>query len=227
MAKKKSEIEETAPTVVPELEAAPLEAVDTISDEAVPVVAEVAPATPPASETPPPAPTGEAEAVNSPPPPPEDFEDLKPRGRGQGQAGKKRGQYKRGDGPRPVLSDEAPPVEKAFDAELARRAGEQTGQMVIALVAQFKPDAAPQTDLERQMATMAVKQTGQFFVDKQLGDLPPGLALVAAWGAFYGTILTAERNREATKNFWTGLKSKFAQWRAARKAKRDVEKADK
>ena len=222
MANKKSEIEETTPTVVSEVEAVEQVsedgAVPSSSPEPEPVPSTVTPPPPPGPTTPPNAET--VEGVN-PHPASEDFEDLKPRGRGQGQAGKKRGPYNRG--PKPPLTDTAP-VEKTFDVELARRAGEQTGQMVIALVAQFKPGAAPQTDLEHQMATMAVKQTGQFFVDKQLGDLPPGLALVAAWGAFYGTILTAERNREATKDFWTGLKSKFAQWRAARKAKKAVEK---
>ena len=153
--------------------------------------------------------------------------------RGKGQAGKKRGPYrKRGDKvdggektpPLPIDVVRAP--EKSFDKEAARKTGEQLGKMVIGIVGQFPPNSLPQTPTEQALAQGAVAQTGEYFVSKELPELPPSLALIAAWSTYYMVVISADRNREAAKSFWTKVKSNFAQWRAARKAKKEAEKGE-
>lgn len=147
-------------------------------------------------------------------------------GRGKGQEGRKRGKYKTRNGePRTIEVNRAP--EKTFDKEAARLAGEKMGQLLIGIVGQFHPNSLPQTDTERSLAKTAVAQTGQYFVDKEMPDLPPSLALVFAWGTYYMVVASAERNREAVQTFWGNFKSKWAQWNAARKAKKQVEREQK
>jgi hypothetical protein len=146
--------------------------------------------------------------------------EFKPTGRGQGQAGKRRGPYKRADGQAgpqastPSAPKPEPPNGKAFDPNAARAMGERMAQMVIGLVGISSPDFMPQTDVEKALAQGAIKQTGQFCVDSELTDLPPGVALAVAWISFYASMAASERNRPKVQSLWT----KARMWYAARKA---------
>ena len=112
-----------------------------------------------------------------------------------------------------------PPV-NPFDAKRAREVGELIGRSVVNMTGTISPDFSPHTPQEIALSESAIHQTGQFFVDSKLPDIPPGIALVLAWGQYYGALAVAERNRPKIRNLW----DKFRAWRQMRKFEKEHRK---
>lgn len=124
--------------------------------------------------------------------------------------------------PKPVQVESIPVPEKSkFNAAKAQKAGEYVARVIIGITGNINPDFAPHTPQEVEMAGDCIKSTGEYFVSKEIPDLPPGVTLALCWASYFGAIAIAERNRPKVQNLW----DKFKLWRAHRKAVKELKKA--
>jgi len=128
------------------------------------------------------------------------------------------------------------PPQATVKEQAARLGGAQAANLGIMLLValggdEFHPRKDEKVGLDEKR--MLEETTGDFFVANDWEDLPPGLALICAWGMFVLPRFTMPKTQTRVQRLKAWIGSKIGAWRANRRAKRrgvpesDIEQVDR
>lgn len=118
------------------------------------------------------------------------------------------------------------PVDHRADS---RAAGVGAANLFIALGMMVSPDFAPVIDQKQGINEKAMLESafGDYFAAKEMGDLPPGLALTAALLFYVAPRLSAPTTRTRVSRFKNWVGSKVLAWRSRKNKAQEVRELEK